>query len=260
MSLYLEEKGNLNGPTVVLLHGGGIAGWMWQKQWEALDKYHCLIPDLPDHGNSRAEGAIDIEDCAERIAALISERANGGRAHLIGHSLGGKIIVQLLATHPELIDRAIVEEPPFSVREGGISKKGYHPEVDELRLVVNDGKSFIAKIEAEEREKTGIKNLKIGFNKVFGYYIEVTRSYLELVPDTYIRKQTLANCERYITQDLKELENKILSAREKITGLEYELFSEIRNMVAASIHRIQATASSVAQLDVLCSLSEVAAK
>lgn len=113
MSMYFEEKGNINAPTIVFIHGGGVSGWMWQKQWEAFEDFHCLIPDLPDHGRSINEGYIDIKDSAERIARLIKEHANGGKAHVVGHSLGGKIIVQLLADHPEVIDRAVVGSALF---------------------------------------------------------------------------------------------------------------------------------------------------
>ncbi len=111
--MYYVETGNQNGQTIVFIHGGGMAGWMWKKQWEAFQDYHLLIPDLPDHGKSKNDGAIDIQDSAERIAALIREKANGGRAHVVGHSLGAKIIVQLLATHPELVNRAVVASALF---------------------------------------------------------------------------------------------------------------------------------------------------
>ncbi len=111
--MYVEQKGNRNATSIVFIHGGGVAGWMWQKQWEAFEDYHCIIPDLPDHGKSMNEGHIDIEDSAKRIADLIRERANGGKAHVIGHSLGGKMIVQLLATQPEVIDRAVVGSALF---------------------------------------------------------------------------------------------------------------------------------------------------
>jgi len=158
----------------------------------------------------------------------------------------------------KLIDDTIEEEPPVSVKEGGIIKKGYSEEVDNLRRAATEGKSWIASIEASEREKTGIKNLKIGFNKVFGYYIEVTKSYYDLVPETYIRKQTLANCERYITQELKEIEETILGAEEKVVKVEYEIFVDIRNRVAQQVDRIKKTAVCIAQIDVLSSFAEVA--
>lgn len=130
-----------------------------------------------------------------------------------------------------LIARGIVDEPPFSVREGGLIRPGYHPDVDQLRAILTDTKGVIAKLEAAEKEKTGIKSLKVGFNKVFGYYIEVSKSYYDQVPQGYIRKQTLTNCERYITQELKEMEHTILSAQDRIVALEYQLFCDIRDQV-----------------------------
>jgi len=158
----------------------------------------------------------------------------------------------------ELIDRSIIDDPPVSVREGGIIKTGYNEEVDKLRLAATNGKQWIASLEASEREKTGIKNLKIGFTKVFGYYIEVTKSNFHLVPPEYIRKQTLVNCERYITQELKEIEDTILGAEEKIIDLEYRIFTEVRERIASQVGRIKKTATCLAQIDVLCSLAEVA--
>ncbi len=157
-----------------------------------------------------------------------------------------------------LIDSAIVEEPPFSVREGGMIKDGYYPELDELRSIVNGGKEYLAKIALEEQEKTGIKKLKIGYNRVFGYYIEVLNSFKEFVPEHYIRKQTLSNCERYITPELKELESKVLGAQERIAKLEYELFCDVRNTVADAQERLRRTASATGRLDSLCSLARVA--
>jgi len=159
-----------------------------------------------------------------------------------------------------LLDGALAEDPPFTVREGGLIKDGYSPEVDELRSILEGGHGIIAKLEQSQREKTGIKNLKIGYNKVFGYYIEVTRSYLDLVPETYIRKQTLANCERFITEELKELESRILGAQDRVVRLEYELFCALRDTVAENLHRIQSTAQSIANIDALCSFAEVADK
>ncbi len=157
-----------------------------------------------------------------------------------------------------LIDSAIVEEPPFSIREGGMIREGYHQELDELRNIVNDGRGFLASIEAAEREKTGISKLKIGYNRVFGYYIEVPNSASESVPETYIRKQTLANAERYITEELKELESKVLGAQERIVKLEHDLFAGVREQIAGQLVRIQTTSHAVAALDVLCSFAKVA--
>ncbi len=159
-----------------------------------------------------------------------------------------------------LIEVAIMEDAPFSVREGGMIKDGFNKELDELRDIVNGGKSVLAKLEADEQEKTGIKKLKIGYNKVFGYYFEVLNSYKELVPDNYIRKQTLSNCERYITEELKALETKVLGAQERIVGLEYEIFNSIRKKIAGEYLRTQRTAHAVALLDVLLSFATVSVK
>ncbi|MDE7059767.1 MAG: DNA mismatch repair protein MutS, partial [Lachnospiraceae bacterium] len=160
----------------------------------------------------------------------------------------------------DLIECSIQEEPPISIREGNIIKDGYHKDVDKFRIAKTEGKSWLAKIETKERERTGIKNLRIKFNKVFGYYLEVTNSYKGMVPEDYIRKQTLTNAERYITPELKELEDTILGAEEKLTALEYELFTKIRDQIAKEAERIQKTAKAVAKLDVLTSLAFVADK
>lgn len=157
-----------------------------------------------------------------------------------------------------LLDAAIVDEPPISVREGGFIRAGYSKDVDELRELSTGGKGMIAAIEQREREKTGIKGLKVGYNRVFGYYIEVSRANTDAVPEEYIRKQTLTNCERYITEELKQHENTVLGAQEKLTALEYELFCEVREQTAAEVHRIQRTAQALSNLDVLCSLAEAA--
>ncbi len=157
-----------------------------------------------------------------------------------------------------LIEKSIVEEPPMTIKDGGIIKIGYDEEIDKLKTATTQGKNWIINLEAEEREKTGIKNLKVGFNKVFGYFIEVTKSNLKMVPERYIRKQTLTNAERYITEELKNLENQILGAEERVVNLEYNAFIEIREEIAKNIKRLQKTASSVATLDVLASFAQVA--
>ena len=157
-----------------------------------------------------------------------------------------------------LIEASIVEEPPIGIRDGGIIKEGYNEEVDRLRNAKSDGKNWLAELEAKEREKTGIRTMKIKYNKVFGYYLEVTNSYKDQVPDYYTRKQTLANAERYITPELKELEDMILGAEDKLYSLEYGLYLEIRNRVAEEIERIQETAKAVAGIDVFASLALVA--
>ena len=157
-----------------------------------------------------------------------------------------------------LISDAIVEEPPIAIKEGGIIKEGYNEEIDKLRRAKTEGKSWLAELEERERNATGIKNLRVKYNKVFGYYLEVTKSYQELVPDTWTRKQTLTNAERYTTPELKELEDIILGAEDKLFALEYELFVEVREHIASEVKRIQQTAKAIANLDVLVSLALVA--
>ena len=158
----------------------------------------------------------------------------------------------------ELISSAIIEDPPLVIREGGIIKDGYNEDVDKLRRSKTEGKNWLAELEAKERERTGIKTLRVRYNKVFGYYIEVTNSFKDMVPDDYTRKQTLTNAERFITQELKELEDLILGAEDKLAALEYELFCDVRDRVASQVERIQKTARAVALLDVIASLSFVA--
>ena len=158
----------------------------------------------------------------------------------------------------DLIDKAISEDAPFSVREGGMIKAGFNAELDELRKIVHGGKEFLTELELKEQEKTGIKKLKVKYNKVFGYFIEVPNSFKEIVPDGYIRKQTLTNCERYITEELKELEGKVLGAQERIVSLEYELFSAVRKKIGEQYERTCYTSKAVACLDALCSLAHVA--
>ena len=159
-----------------------------------------------------------------------------------------------------LLESAIVEEPPLAMKEGGIIKDGYNENVDHFREAKTKGKSWLAELEAQEREKTGIRNLKIKYNKVFGYYLEVTNSFKDMVPDYYTRKQTLTNAERYITPRLKELEDMILGAEDKLYALEYELFVEVRNTISREVERIQRTAKAVAKLDTYISLALVASR
>ena len=179
-------------------------------------------------------------------------------------SLQSPLLVQLqeemdeLADLFALVDTAIVDEPPISIRDGGFIKEGYNEEVDRLRHAKTEGKSWLAKLEAEEREKTGIKTMKVKYNKVFGYYLEVTNSYKDMVPDYYTRKQTLTNAERYITPELKELEETILGSEDKLTALEYDLYVGVRGKIADEILRIQKTAHAIAGVDVFASLALVA--
>ena len=157
-----------------------------------------------------------------------------------------------------LIDSSIVDDPPISVKDGGIIKSGYNSEIDEYREASINGKNWIVSLEAREREETGIKNLKVGYTKVFGYYIEVTKSFLNQVPERFIRKQTLTNAERFTTDELRSMEGRILGAEEKVVNLEYLEFTKIREEISKNIARLQTTASSVAELDVLLSLATVA--
>ncbi len=158
------------------------------------------------------------------------------------------------------IERAICEEPPFSVREGGMIADGYDPEVDRLRAIMTDGQSWVEAVAAAEKERTGIKTLKVGYNKVFGYYIEVSKSFIGQVPDSYVRKQTLANCERYITQELKDMEATILGAKDKLCALEYEIFNRVRDFVAVRESRVRRTAALLSETDVFQSLASVASR
>ena len=160
----------------------------------------------------------------------------------------------------ELLLSSIEDEPPISQRDGDIIKAGYNEEVDRLRDAKTKGKTWLAELEASEREKTGIKNLRIKYNKVFGYYLEVTNSFKDMVPDYYVRKQTLTNAERYITPELKELEDTILGAEDRLTSLEYELFRDVRKQISDNVSRIQKTARAIAQIDVFASLALVASQ
>ncbi len=166
--------------------------------------------------------------------------------------------MDLLEDVVSLIDSAVVEQPPLTIRDGGMIKEGFNSELDELNGIMKNSKAYLEEIEAREQKKTGIKKLRIGYNKVYGYYIEVTNSFKDLVPDEYIRKQTLTNAERYITQELKELESKILGAKERAVQMESELFAMLRNRIADEFERIQKTARSIAFVDVIQSLAQVA--
>lgn len=201
-----------------------------------------------------AKDLVALKESLTRIPAIL-ELLSGLDAPLLLRIRQG---TDLLADVVELVARGITENPPFILREGGIIADGYHAELDELRAVSREGKGYIARLEARERARTGINSLKIRYNKVFGYYIEVTRANLASIPDDYVRKQTLANAERYITEELKEYEDKVLNAEDRIAELEYALFQEIRQQVAAQGERIAATAENLATLDVLAALADLA--
>ncbi len=190
-----------------------------------------------------------------KLLPAIKSTISGCKSALLNEIHGN---IDLLTDIEQLIESSIAEDPPFTVREGGMIRDGFNEELDSLRDIVTNGKGYIAAVQQTEQEKTGIKKLKIGYNRVFGYYIEIPNSFKELVPEEYIRKQTLANCERYITSELKDLESKVLGAQERIVKLEYEIFTQVRGRVAAELYRIQKTAHALATLDALCSFAKVA--
>ena len=206
------------------------------------------------YGNATPRDLKALQSTAEKIPSLrqLMEPAKSQYLREIYENLDS------LEDVASLLQKAICDDPPVMVKDGGIIKEGYHAELDELRNLVGHTKEYITKIEAREKEETGIRTLKIGYNRVFGYYLEVSKSFINEVPDTYIRKQTLANCERYITQELKELEDKIMTAGEKILRLEAALFDETRKYVADQLVRTQRTSNAIARLDVFCSLAGVA--
>ncbi|PKM63145.1 MAG: DNA mismatch repair protein MutS [Firmicutes bacterium HGW-Firmicutes-21] len=201
--------------------------------------------------------ARDLKALEATIRLLPSIKEKLG---IFGSVMLGDIFGQLdtLDDIGESIGRTIADEPPVSLREGGIIKSGCNGSVDELRAMMTDGKTWISKIEATEKEKTGIRTLKIGYNKIFGYYIEVSKSFIGQVPPDYIRRQTLAGCERYVTEELKDIESRVIGAKDRVCALEYELFSSLRDYILKALTRIQSTASAVASLDVLASLATAA--
>ncbi len=206
------------------------------------------------YGSANARDLISLKNSARQLPDVKQNLVNV-KSHLLKELYEN---LDTLEDIHKIIDDAIIEEPPISVKEGGLIKYGYNEEIDHLKEATTNGKSWVLDLEAKEREKTGIKGLKVGFNKVFGYYIEVTKSNLSMVPENYIRKQTLVNGERYVTEDLKKVENEILGAEEKVINLEYDVFCTIRDQIKAKIERVQKSASIIATLDVLCSLGTVA--
>ena len=206
------------------------------------------------YGSANGRDLISLKNSAKQLPAIkkILAQCNSELLVDLHHNL------DTLSDIYKLIDKTIVEEPPVSVKEGGLIKKGFDEEVDKLKTATTEGKNWIIQLEVREREQTGIKGLKVGFNKVFGYYIEVTKSNLSLVPDRYIRKQTLTTGERYITEELKNLENQILGAEEKVVNLEYDIFVKVRDQIEAQIEKIQKTAEIIATLDALSSFAVVA--
>ncbi|MBR3965848.1 MAG: DNA mismatch repair protein MutS [Clostridia bacterium] len=282
-----EKKGSL---LWVLDKTQTAAGARMLRKWienpllstKKILRRQSAVREFYDNFMLREETSVllsDVLDLERLISKIVYGTANAKDLRAVANTL--KIIPELrnllsscesdelkrlmselddLSDVREKIDVSIVDDPPFSVRDGGMIREGYSEDVDYLRSVMTDGKSWITKIENEERELTGIPKLKISYNKVFGYYIEVTKSYMDMVPDRYIRKQTLANCERYITQELKDTEATILGAADKICSLEYDLFQAVRAFVAENSERIQKTAATLATIDVYMSLGTVAAR
>ena len=206
------------------------------------------------YGTVGARDLKALENTVKQLPAIKERLAFMKSAALSG--LYGAI--DILSDIGDSIAATIDDDPPISVREGGIIKKGANAAVDELRTMMSDGKAWISRIEAEEKQQTGIRTLKVGYNKVFGYYIEVSKSFCDSVPDRYIRRQTLANCERFVTPELKDMESRVIGAKDKVCALEYELFCALRSFILENSRRIQKTAAAVAELDVFCALAEVA--
>ena len=229
-----------------------------QEISDCLDKVYDL-ERLMTKVMYRSANPRDLKALSQTALALpeIKEKLSGFTSVLL-KNLNGDI--DTLEDISNLIENALTDEPPMSAKDGGVIRDGFNEELDKLQHIISGGKDIIADIEKREREETGIKSLKISYNRVFGYYIEVTKSYYDLVPERYIRKQTLANCERFITEELKNAENTILGANDKVLTLEYDIFCEVREFITTQLVKVQTTASAVAALDVLCSFAEVSMK
>ena len=280
-----EKKGSLLwvlDKTHTAMGGRMLRSWLEKPLLDPVEigRRHGAVGDLVDSTVIRGEleeALKDVTDLERVMTRVVTGTVNC--RDLLGLARGLRAIPQVKAQLSglespmllkleqamdpmtdcaDLIENTIVDEPPLTVREGGIIRKGANVEADRLRDIMDGGSGTIAAIEASEREKTGIRTLKVGFNRVFGYYIEVSKSFMDQVPGHYIRKQTLANCERYITQELKELENQVLTAKDRLTALEYQIFTQLREHLAQQAARVQVTASAVAAADALCSLASVA--
>ena len=280
-----EKKGSLLwvlDKTHTAMGGRMLRSWLEKPLLDAAEivRRHAAVEDLVDNIIVRGELEETLRDVTdlERVMTRIVTGTVNAR-DLLGLARGFRALpevkqqlckceapllrkleqsIDALTDCADLIENTIVDEPPLTVREGGIIRKGANADADRLRDIMEGGSGTIAAIEASEREKTGIRTLKVGFNRVFGYYIEVSKSFMNQVPEHYIRKQTLANCERYITQELKELENQVLTAKDRLTALEYQIFTQLREHLAQQAARVQLTASAVAAADALCSLAAVA--
>jgi len=280
-----EKKGSLLwvlDKTHTAMGGRMLRSWLEKPLLDPIEisRRHSAVEELVDSTITRGElieALKDVSDLERVMTRIVTGTVNC--RDLLGIARGLRALPEVKAQLRQLespllqrleqaidpltecadrIEATIVDDPPLTVREGGIIRKGADPEADRLRDIMDGGKNIIATIETAEREKTGIRTLKVGFNRVFGYYIEVSKSFMDQVPDHYIRKQTLANCERYITQELKELEDQVLGAKDRLTALEYQIFSQLREYLAAQADRVQITASAVACADTLCALASVA--
>ena len=280
-----EKKGTLLwvlDKTHTAMGGRMLRSWLEKPLLDPAEiiRRHGAVEDLVDNTIVRGEleeALRDVTDLERVMTRIVTGTVNA--RDLLGLARGFRALPEVkrqlgkceasllrkLEQHiddlhdcADLIEATIVDEPPLTIREGGIIRKGADAEADRLRDIMEGGSGTIAAIEASEREKTGIRTLKVGFNRVFGYYIEVSKSFMNQVPASYVRKQTLANCERYITQELKELENQVLTAKDRLTALEYQIFTRLREHLAAQAARVQQTAAAVAAADTLCSLAAVA--
>ncbi len=280
-----EKKGTLLwvlDKTHTAMGGRMLRSWLEKPLLDPVEitRRHGAVEELVDSVIIRGEleqALRDVTDLERVMTRIVTGTVNG--RDLLGLARGFRALplvkaqlqncespllrklenaIDPLADCADLIENTIVDEPPLTIREGGIIRKGASEEADRLRDIMEGGSGTIAAIEASEREKTGIRTLKVGFNRVFGYYIEVSKSFMDQVPPNYVRKQTLANCERYITQELKELENQVLTAKDRLTALEYQIFTQLREHLAQQAARVQLTAGAVAAADALCSLAAVA--
>ena len=280
-----EKKGSLLwvlDKTHTAMGGRMLRSWMEKPLLDVaeISRRHGAVEDLVENPIVRGElteALKDVSDLERVMTRIVTGTVNC--RDLLGLARGFRALPEVkaqlqncespllrkleaaidpLTDCADLIENTIVDDPPLTVREGGIIRKGANPDADRLRDIMDGGKDIIASIEASEKEKTGIRTLKVSFNRVFGYYIEVSKSFMDQVPGHYIRKQTLANCERYITQELKELEEQVLTAKDRLTALEYQIFTQLREHLAQQAARVQLTASAVASADVLCSLASVA--
>ena len=280
-----EKKGTLLwvlDKTHTAMGGRMLRSWLEKPLLDPVEitRRHAAVEDLVDNVIVRGEleeALRDVTDLERVMTRIVTGTVNC--RDLLGLARGFRALpevkkqlakcespllrkleqhIDALTDCADLIESTIVDEPPLTVREGGIIRKGANAEADRLRDIMEGGSGTIAAIEASEREKTGIRTLKVGFNRVFGYYIEVSKSFMDQVPGHYVRKQTLANCERYITQELKELENQVLTAKDRLTALEYQIFTQLREHLAQQAARVQLTAGAVAAADALCSLASVA--